>query len=88
MTRAGADVRKADLLQYFANGTRVIVNAEPLFNHMFQVDPSPANNAILLPIRPRLDDLGEGDQLLRREPRRLALGANILKPSGPWELKR
>src|SRR5208282_6756236 len=50
MTRAGADVREANLLQYLANSAVVIVNAEPFLNHAFQVDPPPADHAILLPI--------------------------------------
>src|SRR5208282_4565314 len=76
----GADVREANLLQYLANSAVVIVNAEPFLNHAFQVDPPPADHAILLPIRPSLDDLGKGGQLFRRQPRRLALGANIFEP--------
>ena len=89
MPRAGADVREADLLQYLADSARVIVDAEPLLDHAFQVDPPPADHAILLPIRTGLDDLDKGRQLFRREPRRLALGANILEPVRPlWALKR
>ena len=45
MTRARADVREANLLQYLADSALVIINAEPFLNHAFQVDPPPADHA-------------------------------------------
>lgn len=64
MTRARADVREANLLQYLADSALVIINAEPILDDALQVDPPPADHAILLPVRPSFDDFGKGGQLL------------------------
>ena len=45
------------------------VDAEPLGDDAFVVEPTPAHDAVLLTIWTRLDDLRELSQLLRRKAR-------------------
>ena len=65
MARPRADVGEAELLQKLSDVALVIVDAEPLGDDALEVDPSPAHDAVLLAIRPGLDDRGELGQLLR-----------------------
>ena len=62
-----ADMREAELLQKLADRALVIDDAEALFDDALQVDPTPADHAVLRPIGPSLDDLGESGQLLGRQ---------------------
>jgi hypothetical protein len=80
MTRPRTDVRKADLLQELADGALMVDDAEALLDHPFKIGPTPAHHAVLRPVRPGLDDLGEGRQLFRRQPWRMALRADVLQP--------
>src|SRR3974390_588069 len=45
------------------------LDAEPFGDDAFEVDPTPAHDAVLLTIRAGFDDLRELSQLLRRKPR-------------------
>ena len=65
MTRPGADVREAKLLQELSDIARMEVDPELLGDDAFEVDPPPAHDSILLTIRTGLDDLRELGQLLR-----------------------
>src|SRR5271163_3246184 len=53
---------------------RVEVDAEPLGDDAFEVDPTPAHDAVLLTIWTSFADLGELSQLRRRKSRLGALG--------------
>src|SRR4051794_41489352 len=59
MTRAGADVREAKLVQELAYGALVVAHAKALGDHALQIDPPPAHDAVDGPIRAGLDDLGQ-----------------------------
>ena len=88
MTGPCAHMREAELLQKLSDIARVKVDAEPLGDDALEVDPPPAHHAVLLAIRPGLDDLRElGPLLLRRR----GLGPAVqlsMRPSGPKALKR
>jgi hypothetical protein len=66
MARSGADVGKAEFLQQLPDVARMKVDAKPLGDDAFEVDPTPAHDAVLLPIRAGLDDLRKVRQLLLR----------------------
>ena len=69
MTRPGADMRKAELLQKLSDIAGMKVDAEPFGDDALEVDPPPADDAVPLTIRTRLDDLRELSPLLRRKAR-------------------
>ena len=50
MTRPGADMREAELLQKLSDIARMKVDAEPLGDDVLEVDTPPAHNAVLFPI--------------------------------------
>ena len=83
MARPRADVREAELLQELADRALVIDDAEALLDHPLQVDPAPAHDPVFGPIRPRLDDLGQVGQLLRRKARPGPFDRMSFSPSGP-----
>src|SRR4029077_14909986 len=80
MARPRADVREAELLQELADRALVIDHAEALLDHPPQGDPEPAHHPALRPTRPRLDDLGQGGQLIRRKAPPMPLRADVLQP--------
>ena len=85
MTRPSADVREAELLQELSNIARVKVDAEPLSDDALEVDPPLAYDAVLLTIRPGLDDLRKLGPLLLRQARlgtRRPIVDEALGPSG------
>ena len=65
MTGPHADVREAELLQKLSDIARMKVDAEPLGDDALEIDPSPADNAVLLTIGAGLDDPGEFSPLAR-----------------------
>ena len=65
MTGPRADVGEAEFLQNLPDIARMKVDAEPLGDDAFEVDPSPAHDAVDLPVRTRFDNLRELSQLLR-----------------------
>src|SRR6202050_3791914 len=69
MTRPRADVGEAEFLEELSDIARMKVDAEPLGDDAFEVEPTPAHDPVLLTIRTRLDDLRELSQLLRRKTR-------------------
>ena len=85
MTRPGADVGEAELLQKLSDIAWVKVDAEPLGDDALEVDPPPAHDAVLLTIRPGLDDLRKLGPLLLRQARlgtRRPIVDEALGPSG------
>jgi len=74
MTRPGADVREAKLLQKLSDIARMKIDAEPFGDDALEVDPPPAHDAVPLTIRTRLDDLRQLSQLLRRQARLWTFG--------------
>ena len=64
MPRPGADRREAELLQKLSDIARMKVDAEPFGDDALEVDPPPANDAVLRTIRSDLDDPRELDQLI------------------------
>ena len=69
MARPCADVREAELLQKLSNVALVEVDAKPLGDDVLEVHPAPTHGAILLTIRPGLDDCRELGQLRGRQAR-------------------
>jgi hypothetical protein len=83
-----AYVREAELLQEFSDIALVELDAEFLGDDALEVDPTPADDAVLFTIRAGLDDLRELSLLLCRQAR---LGPSVqlsTRPSGPEALKR
>lgn len=58
----------------------MIDDAETALYDLIQVGPAPADDNVLRTVGPCLDDLGESDQLLGREPRRMALRSVVQQP--------
>src|SRR6202020_1372888 len=88
MTGPRTDVGEAEFLEELSDIARMKVDAEPLGDDAFEVEPTPAHDAVLLTIRTRLDDLRELSQLLRGKKR---LGPSVqlsTRPSGPDPWKR
>ena len=88
MTRPGADVREAKLLQELSDIARMKVDAEPFGNDTLEIDAPPPDDAIFLTVRAGLHDLRKLSQLFRRKAR---LGPSVglsMRPSGPEALKR
>src|SRR6202020_1644382 len=69
MTGPRTDVGEAEFLEELSDIARMKVDAEPLGDDAFEVEPTPAHDAVLLTIRTRLDDLRELSRLLRRKTR-------------------
>src|ERR1700720_973391 len=69
MTGPRPDGREAEVLEQLSDIARMKVDAEPLGDNAFEVEPTPAHDPVLLTIRTRLDDLRELSQLLRRKAR-------------------
>ena len=69
MTGPRTDMGEAKLLQKLSDIARMKLDAEPLGDDAFEVEPTPAHDPFLLTIRTRLDDLRELSQLLRRKAR-------------------
>ena len=69
MTGPRTDVGEAEFLEELSDIARMKVDAEPLGDDAFEVEPTPAHDAVLLAIRTRLDDLRELSPLLRRKAR-------------------
>ena len=61
---------EAEFLEKLSDIARMKVDAEPLGNDAFEVEPTPAHDPVLLTIRTRLDYLRELSPLLRRKFRR------------------
>src|SRR5271155_2518138 len=80
MTGPRADVREAELLQKLSDIARMKVDAEPLGDDALEIDPSPADNAVLLTIGAGLDDPGEFSPLLGRQARLRTLGPVVEEP--------
>jgi hypothetical protein len=62
---------KPSLFEEPSDIARMKVNAEPLGDDAFEVEPTPAHDPVLLTIQTRLDDLRELSQLLLRRKTRL-----------------
>src|SRR5258708_33801068 len=69
MTRPGADVREAKLLQQLSDIARMKVDAEPFGNDTLEIDAPPPDDAIFLTVRARLHDLRKLSQLFPRQTR-------------------
>src|ERR1700677_2238298 len=69
MTRPGAHVREAKLLQELSDIARMKIDAEPFGNDTLEIDAPPPDDAVDFTIRAGLDDLRELSQLLRRQAR-------------------
>ena len=69
MTGPCAHMREAELLQKLSDIARMKVDAEPFGNDTLEIDAPPAYDAVLLTIRPGLDDLRELGPLLLRQAR-------------------
>ena len=69
MTGPRTDVGEAEFLEQLSDIARMKVDAEPLGDDAFEVEPTPAHHPVLLTIRTRLDELRELSQLLRRKTR-------------------
>src|ERR1700734_880853 len=69
MTRPGADVREAKLLQELSDIARMKVDAETFGNDTLEIDAPPADDAICLTVRAGLHDLRKLSQLFRRQAR-------------------
>ena len=80
MARPGAHAGKAELLQKLSDIARVKVDAEPLSDDALEVDPPPPHDAVLLTIRPGLDDLRKLGPLLLRQA---GLGARPIVDEAP-----
>jgi len=65
---------EAELLQEFSDIARMKVDAEPFGDDTLEVDPSPAHDAVDLPIRACFDNLRELSQLIQRKARLGTLG--------------
>ena len=66
MTRPGAHVREAELVQKLSDIALMELDAEPLGDHPLEIDAPPPDDAIFLTVRATLDDLRELGQLLFR----------------------
>jgi hypothetical protein len=62
MTGPRTDVGEAEFLEELSDIARMKVDAEPLGDDAFEVEPTPAHDPVLLTIRTRLDDLRELSQ--------------------------
>lgn len=69
MQRACAHVGEAEFLEKRADMALVILDTEPLPNDALKIYSAPANNAVYIRVGTGLDDLGEFDLLLFRQPR-------------------
>ena len=69
MTRPRPDGGEAEFLEELSDIARMKVDAEPLGDDAFEVEPTPtpSHDPVLLTIRARLDDLRELSQLFRRQ---------------------
>ena len=67
MSWARTDVGEAKLLQKRTDISLTIVNAEALLDDPLEIDPSPANDAILLAVGPSLHDSCQFRQLFRAQ---------------------
>jgi hypothetical protein len=83
MARPGAHVGKAELLQKLSDIARVKVDAEPLSDDALEVDPLPPHDAVLLTIRPGLDDPRKLGPLLLRQARFGTLRPIVEEAPGP-----
>ena len=72
MTRAGAEVSEAELVQELAHGALVVDHAEALGDALLQIHPPPAHDAVDGPIRTGLDKARQLGLLLGGEARGLA----------------
>ena len=63
MTRPGADVREAKLLQELSDIARMKVDAEPFGNDTLEIDAPPPDDAIFFTVRAGLHDLQKLSQL-------------------------
>ena len=69
MTRPGAHMREAKLLQELSDIARMKVDAEPFGNDTLEIDAPPPDDAIFLPVRAGLNDLRKLSQLFFRQAR-------------------
>jgi hypothetical protein len=69
MTRPGAHVREAKLLQELSDIARMKVDAEPFGDDTLEIDAPPPDDAIFLPVRAGLNDLRKLSQLFFRQAR-------------------
>ena len=69
MTRPGADVGEAELLQKLSDIAGMKVDAEPLGDDALEIDAPPPDDAIFLTVRAGLHDLRELSQLFHRQAR-------------------
>ena len=67
MTRPGADMREAELLQKLSDIARMKVDAEPFGDDALEIDAPPADDAIFLMVRAGLNDLRKLSQLFLRQ---------------------
>lgn len=77
-----ADVGEAERLQDLADGALMVVHPETFEDDLLQIDASPPDDAVLLPIRAGLDDLSEFGQLLPRQPGRMPPRLDIAEAIG------
>jgi len=83
VTRAGADVGEAELVQDLAHRALVVGDAEALGDEVLQVDSAPAHDPMHRPIRAGLDEARQVCLLIGRQARWAACPPPILKPVRP-----
>ena len=88
MTRPGADVREAKLLQELSDIARMKVDAEPFGNDTLEIDAPPPDDAIFLPVRAGLNDLRKLSQLFFRQARLGTFRPVVDEALRPKALKR
>ncbi len=82
MSRPHAHVGKAEPFQNRPDIAFAKLNAEAPLHHPLEIDAPPANHAVSVAIRPRLDDGGEFRQALGRQPRRDPAGMDVAQTIG------
>jgi hypothetical protein len=82
VTRAGADVREAELVQELADRALMGGDPEAIEDHPLQVDPTPAHNTMHGSVRTGLDEAGQLGLLLGGEAGRVAFGPGVPKAIG------
>jgi hypothetical protein len=81
VTRAGADVREAELVQELAHRALMGGDPEAIEDHPLQVDPTPAHHAMHGSVRTGLDEAGQLGLLLGGEAGRVAFGPGVFEPA-------
>src|SRR5918995_3857409 len=82
VTRAGADVREAELVQELADRALMVGDPEAIEDHPLQVDPTPAHHAMHGSVRTGLDEPRDLSSLLLGKARLGTFGPAVPKAIG------